>query len=125
MLSLVISPSPFITIDGRGHWSTQLQIESKMPIGAQEWRIRTGMINASRGSPFFTRAPKTIPVKHNREQHADLPPPTWKGYRAATVTLCVPVLYKFYTAVTTIIVCLLKGSTATATRTAQFRGEPK
>ena len=65
-----------------------------MPIGAQEWRLRTGLINASR----------TLRVIHTRSWsplscHCSLPSPSWRGWRALLLLLTAPLACRIATAV--------------------------
>ena len=78
-----------------------------MPIGAQEWRVRTGLTNA-------------LKMVHSGAAHHHLspditwlPPHTWKGWRALFLVVAMPLLYKITTVITILGTALWLGHTRT------------
>ena len=69
-----------------------------MPIGAQEWRLRTGLINAS-------RTQRVIHTKFWTPSSfcCSLPSSTWRGWRALLLLMIAPLMYKITTALMILI----------------------
>lgn len=69
-----------------------------MPISSQQWRVKTGMMNFSKGFK------PTVMIKPYSRWNDDrfrfppsiTPPSDWKGYTAARSMLCLPLFYKVY-----------------------------
>ena len=76
-----------------------------MPIGAQEWRVRTGLLNAC-------HTVKAVSESNSQSSHGNsnycsaLPPPNWKGWRALVLMSAAPLLYRVYTFVMAVAVHL-------------------
>ena len=77
-----------------------------MPIGAQEWRVRTGAINASRGyGPHIIK----VASHHSSAYELPTPPPlSWKGYRFAVTMLCLPVVCRIYAVIMAALMHLVR-----------------
>ena len=70
--------------------------EKKMPVGAQEWRVRTGLINASH-SVSVSRADRSPTSPSCCLTGPPLPSSTWRGWNALLLCLIAPLLSKLTT----------------------------
>ena len=84
--------------------------QRRMPIDAQEWRIKTGLVNSNRH----------LKVVHSGfRSHCSLgvtrrlPPPAWKGWGALFIMLTVPLFYKITTVAIQVGITLWFGHTRT------------
>ena len=71
-----------------------------MLIGAQEWRVRTGLINACHTVKVVGSNSK--PQKSTSDD-SYLPPPTWKGWRALVLMVAAAFFCRAYTFIVAII----------------------
>ena len=71
-----------------------------MPIGAQEWRVKTGLINACHTVKVVGSNSKP---QMSSSDHSSLPPPTWKGWRALALMVAAAFFFRPYTFIVAII----------------------
>ena len=71
-----------------------------MPIGAQEWRVRTGLNNACHSVKVVGSTSKP---QRSSSEHSSPPPPTWKGWRALALMVAAAFFFRPYTFIVTII----------------------
>lgn len=80
---------------------------NSMPISAQEWRVRTGMYNASKRVWLNPNTKTSYPTHSAKESTAQEVEPNSQGvWSVALATMLVPFLPRLYT----VLICILKMS---------------